>query len=170
MNITIEQVEDAIDSYLDHVANFNGEIPSSFQDLLTFVADELNVNQDELEAEYGDILSAAINHDEDGYIEAGDAHRKSKAEYKSELQDSFMQFYKNSMMNEDIDEDLYKKLMEDPLLRKVRETPSYIAKDVPGKFHEIWRYAITKYGKHCADEDSLGDTCEQIAMADERTL
>lgn len=169
-NITVEQVEDAIDSYLDHVAAFDGDVPESYEDLLTFVSDKLNVSEDELEAEYQDMLSAAINYDEDSYIGACDMQRMNDAEFKAELQDSFMKYYNAKMVNEEVCEDLYATLMSDTKLNKLRKTPAYIAKDVPGKYQMLWNYAIREYGRSCKDEDTLGDTLEEIANKDENTI
>ncbi len=157
-----DQLEDAIDAYMDHSDKY--DVPFSHTDMLKFVAEQLGLDEDTVDNEFGRIIDAAVNFDEDAYINACDAKFREQ-----ELKDSFMDFVHKKLARMNEAKGLDKaELMKDPGLAAYRKTQAYRASDQEGKYRMLWRYIVSEHSAKVKSEDELADVCMEIAMYDDQ--
>lgn len=158
-NIIIETtrntLETIIDEYLYRITNNN--IEESYADLVTFVADKLNLNEDEVEVRFGDVLNNTINYDEDRYTQS-----MNKLYSNNELKNHIKQYLKENTFN-----DLFDTIKADKALKTLRNTDSYKNLDEEEKYRKIWKYVVRTHGDKFDMSEDLEDICHKIAEEDE---
>lgn len=157
VEVTRDDLEDAIDKYLDKVSENSDNLTYTYADLLTFVSDELRLTEDECEAKYGEVLNLVLDYDEDKYINSMD---KIFEEY--EIKADFRKFLKENKID-----DLMADIKSDRALKALRETPAYKNTDEEGKYRKLWKYIVGTHGNKFSQTEDLEDICRKIAEEDE---
>lgn len=165
---TEQELENIIDQYLDMAMIHAQDAPVSLPDMEQFVADELGMTLDDVDAKFGCILSAALNNDEDQYIACMD-----QAFYETNLKKDFAEYWeanKNKKIMKESAESIMADLKADPSLKALRNTIAYQNGDLEYKYRKLWKFAVSEYGRNIADEDEIADVCMQLAEEDDNRI
>ena len=157
--ITRDTLEGAIDSYLTQIAMLkeSTDIEENYVDLLTFVADKLNLTEDACEAKYGEILDLTLNYDETKFNKAMDNLFE-----ETELKTEFRNFLQESK-----DIDLMTEIKSDRALKALRNTDYYKNLDKEDKYRKLWKYIVGTHGSKFSMSEDLEDICKTLANEDD---
>ena len=161
--ITREKLVDSIDSYLMKVSLIKEkmDVEENYADLLTFVADKLNLTEDACEAKFGDILNLTLDYDETKFKNLLDSTFG-----ENEIKSDFRKFLKESKNTE-----LKEMILEDKALRRaLRNTDSYKNLTEEGKYRKLWQYIVDAYGSKFTMSEELEDICREIAHFDDENF
>lgn len=159
MTVTRDQLEKVIDDYLFHLEQYGEDIPASLPDLIAFVANGLNMSEDEVDEKFGNVLSNVINYNEDRYLNAMD-----KTFFESELKSDFRNFLQESK------EDIITKIRSNREYRAFRNLPVYVDGDEEEKYQRLWRFVVKTFGPEFSNEEELSKVCHEIAKLDEESF
>lgn len=156
--ITRDLLEEAIDSYLMKVALLkeSTDVEENYADLLTFVADKLDLTEDACEAKYGEVLDLTLNYDETRFNKAMD-----KLFEETEIKNAFKKF-----LQENKEMDLMSEIENDKTLKAYRNTDLYKKLDEETKYRKLWKYIVGTHGAKFSMSEDLDDICKTLAHKD----